>query len=333
MNYIFLSIAISSVLSLIIAPFIIKTMKKMQAKQTILHYVEAHKTKEGTPTIGGVIFLFGIVITCLFLFQGDHHLALVSIAVMLGYGFLGFLDDFLKIKFKQNLGLRAYQKALGQLGIALIVSFFAYNSGLVGSEIYIPFVDKYVDLGIWFIPFSIFVFLAITNSVNLTDGLDGLVGWTSLVFFVSFGVYLVLFLELQTSMGQSLLVQSELKNLIILTFSAIGGLLGFLAFNSYPAKIFMGDTGSLALGGLISAITLFTKNMLLVPLLYTVIVVSAVSVIMQVLHFKRTKKRIFLMAPYHHHLEKKGWNETKIVAIYIIVTIVLNAFVLSFITL
>jgi len=333
MNYIFLSIAISSISSLIFAPFVIKTMKKLQAKQSILHYVEAHKIKEGTPTIGGIIFLLGIVFTCLFLFEGNHHLALVSIAVMLGYGFLGFLDDFLKVKFKQNLGLRAYQKALGQFGIALIVAVYAYNSGLIGSEIYVPFVNKYVDLGIWFIPFAIFTFLAITNSVNLTDGLDGLVGWTSLVFFVSFGIFLITYLNLQTTMGASLLIQSELKNIIILIFSTVGGLLGFLAFNSYPAKIFMGDTGSLALGGLISAITLFTKNMLLVPLLYAVIVISALSVIIQVFHFKRTKKRVFLMAPFHHHLEKKGWNETKIVAIYIIVTIVLNAIILSFITL
>lgn len=331
MNSLFLSMVISFFSALIFTPFLFKILKKMQAKQSILHYVEAHKSKEGTPTLGGLIFIFGIIFSCIFMFSSSHHLATISIVVMLGYGLLGFLDDFLKVKYKHNLGLKPYQKAFGQFGIALIISIYAYTSNLVGGEIYIPFFNTYLNLRFWIIPLSIFVFIAVTNSVNLTDGLDGLAGWTSLVFFTSFGVFFYVYLQSQINNGLNLLMQNELQNILILVFATIGGLLAFLIFNSHPAKIFMGDTGSLALGGLISVITLFTQTMLLIPFLYTVIVISAVSVIMQVLHFKRTHKRIFLMAPYHHHLEKKGWYENKIVVIYIITTIITNALVFAFI--
>lgn len=331
MNILFLSMSLSFFSALIFTPFLLKILNKMNAKQSILHYVQAHKSKEGTPTLGGLIFIFGIIFSSFFLFTNNNQLALISLMVMLGYGLLGFLDDFLKIKYKHNLGLRAYQKALGQLGIAIIISIYAYSSNFVGSEIYIPFLNTYLDLGFWIIPFTIFVFIAVTNSVNLTDGLDGLAGWTSLVFFISFGIFLYLYVQNQINNGLSLLMQNEYQNLLVLIFATIGGLLAFLIFNSHPAKIFMGDTGSLAIGGLISVITLFTQSMLLIPLLYTVILISSISVIIQVFHFKRTKRRVFLMAPYHHHLEKKGLNENKIVAIYIITTIIINALVFAFI--
>lgn len=331
MNILFLSMSLSFFSALIFTPFLLKILNKMNAKQSILHYVQAHKSKEGTPTLGGLIFIFGIIFSSFFLFTNNNQLALISLMVMLGYGLLGFLDDFLKIKYKHNLGLRAYQKALGQLGIAIIISIYAYSSNFVGSEIYIPFLNTYLDLGFWIIPFTIFVFIAVTNSVNLTDGLDGLAGWTSLVFFISFGIFLYLYVQNQINNGLSLLMQNEYQNLLVLIFATIGGLLAFLIFNSHPAKIFMGDTGSLAIGGLISVITLFTQSMLLIPLLYTVILISSLSVIIQVFHFKRTKRRVFLMAPYHHHLEKKGLNENKIVAIYIITTIIINALVFAFI--
>lgn len=331
MNELLLSLFLSFIASLVFAPILIKLLKRFQAKQSILSYVQAHKAKEGTTTLGGLIFIFGIIVGCSIFFKDNHQLAMICLAVMLGFGLLGFLDDFLKIKYKHNLGLRAYQKALGQLGISIIIALYAYNSNLIGSEVYIPFFNTYIDFGIFYIPFVVFVFIAVTNSVNLTDGLDGLAGWTSLVYLLSFGIFLIFLLISQIQDGTSILFQSEYRNILVLVFSSLGGILGFLAFNSHPAKIFMGDTGSLALGGLISCVALSTKSLLLIPLLYFVIVVSAVSVIIQVLHYKRTRRRIFLMAPFHHHLEKSGWNETKVVAIYIIVTIIINALVLAFI--
>ena len=331
MEKILLGLISSAGIGLILAPVIIRIIHRFKASQTILHYVEAHKSKAGTPTMGGLIFILSTALACACLFSGHYKLALVALGVMCGYGLLGFLDDFIKIKFKQNLGLRAYQKAIGQLGLGLIVALFVYYNPLIGSEIIIPFTNTTIDLGFWIIPFTIFVFLAITNSVNLTDGLDGLASGVSIVYLLIFGIVVWLFSGIMADGGASILELSEYNNILILIFASIGGLVAFMAFNSYPAKIFMGDTGSLALGGLIASVSIFTRHVLLMPILGFVFVWSAVSVIIQVLHYKRTKRRVFLMAPYHHHLEKKGMNETKIVAIYIIITALIGCVYLCFI--
>ncbi|MGN1208089.1 MAG: phospho-N-acetylmuramoyl-pentapeptide-transferase [Christensenellales bacterium] len=217
-----------------------------------------------------------------------------------------------------------YQKIIFQVAISLIISLFAYSSEFVGSFIYVPFFNIEIDLGILFIPFTVIVFLAVTNSVNLTDGLDGLAGGVSLSYIASFAlIFYTIFASLK-NFGINPLLLEEYHNLFFVMASAIGALLAYLLFNSFPAKIFMGDTGSLALGGLIACLNIFTKQTLLIPILGIMFVVSSVSVILQVAKFKLTKKRMFLMAPFHHHLEKKGMHETKIVAIYIIVTIMVG---------
>lgn len=324
MDKFFLAITISFIVCLIISPLVIKITKKMKVSQPVYEYVDMHNKKSGTPTMGGIIFLIGIVITSFIFLQNEAKLSLVSLGVLLCFGLVGFLDDFLKIKHKQNLGLKPYQKIIFQIAISLIVSYFAYSSSLVGSSLFVPFFNIEIDLGVFYIPFTVLVFLAVTNSVNLTDGLDGLAGGVSLSYIVSFAIiFFTIFLSLK-NMGTSLVVLEEYRNLFFVMASAIGSLLAYLLFNSFPAKIFMGDTGSLALGGLIACLNIFTKQTLLIPILGVMFVVSSVSVILQVLKFKLTKKRMFLMAPFHHHLEKKGIHETKIVVIYIIITIMVG---------
>ena len=324
MNYYLICFLSCLGISVAIAPFIIFASKKFKASQTILHYVEAHKDKQGTPTMGGLIFIIAIMFTFCF-FTKNFQLATISIAVMLAYGILGFLDDFIKIRFKQNLGLRPYQKIIGQVGIAIIIAFYVYYSGLVGSKLIVPFTDIYIDLRWGIIPFIIFVYLAVVNSVNLTDGLDGLAGGVSCAYIIGFiGLLLVYGKEAMTSV-QAL----ENQNLLILSFCALGAIVGFLCFNVNRAKIFMGDTGSLALGGLLTSIAVFSRTTLLIPFVGVMFVISALSVCLQVLHFKRTKKRIFLMAPLHHHFEKKGVHENRITFVYIVITIAMSALVIA----
>ncbi len=324
MDKFFLAITISFIICLIISPLVIKTIKKLKASQPLYEYVDMHNKKAGTPTMGGIIFLIGIILTSFIFVSGQAKLSVVTLGVFLSFGLVGFLDDFLKIKHKQNMGLKAYQKIIFQVAISLIISFFAYFSGLVGSNIYVPFFNIELNLGAFYVPFTVIVFLAVTNSVNLTDGLDGLAGGVSLSYIASFAmIFYTIFLSLK-NLGVSPIILEEYKNLFFVIASSIGALLAYLLFNSFPAKIFMGDTGSLALGGLIACLNIFTKQTLLIPILGIMFVVSSVSVILQVIKFKLTKKRMFLMAPFHHHLEKKGMHETKIVAIYIIMTIMVG---------
>ena len=323
MERIFTAILISFAVCLLFAGPVLKAIKKFKAKQTILHYVKEHEKKAGTPTMGGILFLLGIFVSSLLLFTKNHSLALIVLVVMLGYGILGFLDDVIKIKFKQNEGLKPYQKIIGQVSLATIVSLFCYNSSYVGSGLVVPFVGAELNLGVFYIPFIIFVFLAITNAVNLTDGLDGLAGGVSLLYFVGFTFVLYLFLQDQINLGMGQAFIEEYQNLFIVCGASIGSILLYLIFNSHPASVFMGDTGSLALGGLIASMGVLSKMVLFMPILGLMFVLSAVSVSMQVLYYKKTKKRIFKMAPLHHHFEKSGMNETKIVAIYMIITAVL----------
>jgi len=324
MDKFFLLITFSFILCLIISPFVIKMTKKLKASQPLYEYVDMHNKKSGTPTMGGIIFIIGIVVTSILFIGFESKLSLVCLGVFLSFGLVGFIDDFLKIKHKQNMGLKAYQKVVFQLAIALIVSFFAYFNGLIGSTLYLPFVNLEIDLGIFYVPFTVLVFLAVTNSVNLTDGLDGLAGGVSLGYIVNFSVIILTIISSLKLLGTNSLIISEYTNLTLIMAASIGSLLAYLLFNSFPAKIFMGDTGSLALGGLIACLNIFTKQTFLIPILGVMFVVSAVSVILQVVKFKLTKKRMFLMAPFHHHLEKKGMNETKIVSVYIIITIIVG---------
>ena len=306
-------------IGLVLSPLILKLTRKIKMGQTILEYVEEHKAKQGTPTMGGIIFIFASILACLIIYTKDSSLGLISLATMFCYGLLGFLDDFIKIKYKQNKGLSAYQKIIGQLGIATIFAIYCYKSSLVGSEIYVPFVNTYIDLGWVIIPFIIFTFLAMVNSVNLIDGLDGLCGGVSFVNLLAFGVVILL-----SVLGFSGTQSIELTNLSYTSFALAGGILAFLTLNVYPAKIFMGDTGSLAIGGLLTAVAVLSKMELFLLIFGVLYVITAISDVLQVLYYKKTKKRIFLMAPLHHHFQKKGVHENKIVFVYILITTIVS---------
>lgn len=283
--------------------------RKLKFSQTILHYVKEHSGKSGTPTMGGIIFIFAGIIAYAFFSSGQDLYAWMSLVVMFAYGLIGFLDDFIKIKFHQNKGLSPWQKIIGQVAIAIIVALFVYFK--VGTSL--DFFGIKIDLSWGIIPFVIFVFLAITNSVNLTDGLDGLAGGVSSVYVLFFGLIL------------TTIATVEMQSLATVSFVMFGAILGYLAINTFPAKIFMGDTGSLALGGFIACISIFSGKVLLMPIMGFMFVLSALSVVIQVAYFKKTRKRVFLMAPLHHHFEKKGGHENRIVTIYIIVTSILSA--------
>ncbi len=311
-------------LTLIISPFVISFIKREKVKQTILHYVEEHKAKAGTPTMGGIIFLISISIVGLICFKGQSNLAKISLLIFVAYGLVGFLDDFIKFKFKRNLGLRAYQKIIFQLAISVAIGFFAYYNNNVGGVLIIPFTKITVDIGYWIIPLVAIIYLATTNSVNLTDGLDGLAGSTTLGYMLSFmGLMLVMLSGVLLSSSEVQL--EEYKNLMILASIVVGAMLSFLVFNCFPAKIFMGDTGSLALGSLVASVAVFSRMSLFIPILGLMFVASSVSVILQVAYFKLTKKRIFLMSPLHHHFEKKGVHEVRITMCYFAVTLIVGA--------
>ncbi len=322
----YLVFIITFAISMIFAPFYIKFAKKVKFGQTISEYVGEHNAKQGTPTMGGLIFILPTILVSIFFFKGQKLVPILCLAVFAAYALVGFLDDYIKIKFKRNLGLRPYQKIIFQLLIAIIVAVFAFRNPEL-SQIWLPFSKTRVNFGWLVIPYIVLVFLATTNSVNLTDGLDGLAGSVSFVFFVVMAFVAAFYIR---SAGEEYALQAQNLNLIF--YATSGGLLAFLVFNFFPAKIFMGDTGSLALGGLMSVVCVLNGTSLYIPIVGLMFVVSSVSVILQVLHFKRTHKRIFLMAPFHHHLEHKGMYETKIVFIYIVVTFILGlstVFVLS----
>ncbi len=309
------SACVALILTLILGKIFIPLFDRFKAKQTILKYVETHKEKNGTPTMGGLFFILPSAIT-FFIFGGlSGRLATVSVVIGLAFMLVGFLDDFLKIKFQRNEGLKPYQKIIFQLAIASLAGFFTYNNGL--TNFYIPFTNQSVDFDWLCVPFVALIFIAITNCVNLTDGLDGLAGGVSAVYLI----FLIILISLQTSIfdfDKTMLVEKE--KLCLLCFILVGGLLGFLFFNVNKAKVFMGDTGSLSLGGFLGAISIFSSNSLFIPILGIMFVMSGISVIVQVAYYKRTKKRVFLMAPLHHHFQLKGHSEVRISFCYALVT-------------
>lgn len=318
------ALIVAFLVSAVLLPFLIYVLKKEKIKQTILHYVDMHASKAGTPTMGGIAFILSICAVGLLFLRGEKSLGLMTLIVTFAYGLIGFLDDFIKFKFKRNLGLRPYQKIISQLIIAVAVAIFVYKSrDLVGGVLYVPFTRVQIDIGAWIIPFVIFIFLATTNSVNLTDGLDGLASGTTMAYLVTIGGVIVAQLSVRLA-GLNLAAVGEYTNLEAICAVGFGALLGFLLFNGFPARIFMGDTGSLSLGGLTACVAIFTRNSLYIPIIGLMFVLSSVSVIIQVAHYKRTKKRVFLMAPLHHHFEKKGISEVKIVVWYTTITLILG---------
>lgn len=319
----FLAFLCSFILSVILMPFIIKLFKRKNAAQTILGYVENHKDKNGTVTMGGVVFaITTLVLAFLFLkFDIEWFICLV---VSLFFGLLGFMDDFIKIKYKQNLGLRAYQKIIGQVGLSLIFAIFIFYFSSQKGLIFIPFTTKQIDIGFWVVPLVMLVFIATTNSVNLTDGLDGLAGTTSFLYIFFFTAITLIISSTIYQDGFIGKLTENVENISILSMLFAGSILGFLIYNTSKANIFMGDVGSLMLGGYISASACLIGQQFLILILGFCFVFSAISVIMQVFYFKLTKKRIFKMAPFHHHLQMSGLSEPKIVTIYSAFTICLG---------
>lgn len=299
--------------SLLLLIILLPLLRRLKAGQYILGYVKEHKNKSGTPTMGGLAFICAIIIAG-FCFSGLYRgKANLTFAITAGFMVVGFLDDFLKIYRKENEGLKPYQKILFQIAIASIAATYCYLNGI--TYLNVPFGGGYkFNIGWGIIPFVVFVFLACVNCVNLTDGLDGLAGGTSFAYLLVFGIMLAI-------------CKSDIA---VLPFIAVGALSAFLIFNVNKAAVFMGDTGSLALGGFIACISVFTENTLYVPILGIMFVISGISVILQVIYYKRTRRRIFLMAPIHHHFQMKGHTECKIVYSYVTVTFVIGLLCLLF---
>ncbi|MDF2520325.1 MAG: phospho-N-acetylmuramoyl-pentapeptide-transferase [Clostridia bacterium] len=307
-NLYIISLISAFVVSIVLGPILIPMLHRLKYGQTIrTEGPETHLKKKGTPVMGGIIFLAATAIVAL-AFSRDKDMLLVLSSTFL-FGLIGFADDYIKIVKKRSLGLRAYQKIIAQLLVALFVTYVASGVSQVGTSVLVPFTGKFWDLGIMYIPFIIFIIVGTVNSVNLTDGLDGLAGSVTVVVLGFFSV---------------VALASKHLGLLIFCGSLIGALLGFLRFNSHPAQIFMGDTGSLALGGAVATLAVVTKLPIFLVIIGAVYVAETVSVILQVGYFKATGgKRIFKMTPLHHHFELSGWAESKVVAVFIITAIIL----------
>lgn len=301
-----MAIVISFIVASILGPIIIPLLHKLKFGQNIrTEGPKSHFKKAGTPTIGGLIFIFATIITMFIMVGNPTDEAMVALYAFIGFGFVGFLDDLLKIIKKKNEGLTSGQKMILLLIVSGFLTWYAYK--YIGTSINIPFLDGQLNLGLFYIPFVVFYFAGVTNAVNLTDGLDGLA--TSVTVLVT------------TFLG---IVSYNLGHISLAIFcvALAGSLLAFLRFNAFPARVFMGDTGSLALGGAVAMIALILKMPLILVFIGIIYVIETLSVILQVASFKLTGKRIFKMAPIHHHFEQLGWSETKIVSVFSIITVV-----------
>ena len=303
MNYIFLAAAL--VLTAILIPVLIPLLKRMKFGQSIREEgPKSHLIKTGTPTMGGLSFIAVTILLSVIgvFFVDDIYKMLVQIIVTLGFALIGFIDDYIIVVKKNNAGLSSKQKFLAQIAVAVIIYIIMINwIPDIEAGIQIPGTDFFIPLGIFFVVWIVFWLVGFSNAVNLTDGLDGLSTGTSIIAFASF-----LVISLMTG-------ETEVA---LFLFILIGGLIGFLIYNKYPAKLFMGDTGSLALGGIIAIVSILLNNSLLLLIIGIVFVVETASVMLQVASYKTTGKRIFKMTPIHHHFELSGWNEWKIVIVF-----------------
>ncbi|MEH7333377.1 phospho-N-acetylmuramoyl-pentapeptide-transferase [Neobacillus drentensis] len=301
---IFFTIIMGFLVTVLLSPIFIPFLRRLKFGQSIREEgPKSHQKKTGTPTMGGIMILFSVVITTIVMtgkFSEPTVKTYLLLLVTLGFGLLGFLDDFIKVALKRNLGLTSKQKLLGQIIISVIF-YLVYKQNGFSTEVSIPFTDASFDLGWFFIFFIIFWLVGFSNAVNLTDGLDGLVSGTAAIAFGAFAV-------LAWSQSQ--------MEIAIFSVAVVGAVLGFLVFNAHPAKVFMGDTGSLALGGAIATIAILTKLELLLVIIGGVFVIETLSVILQVASFKTTGKRIFRMSPLHHHYELVGWSEWRVVVTF-----------------
>ncbi|TMN23493.1 phospho-N-acetylmuramoyl-pentapeptide-transferase [Lentibacillus cibarius] len=302
-----MTIAIAFLITVLLSPIFIPFLRRLKFGQSIRDEgPQSHIKKTGTPTMGGVMIIVSVVITSLIMVSKykaapvGYELWLL-IFVLVGYGLLGFLDDFIKVAMKRNLGLTSRQKMLGQVLIALIFyAILQYND--FATYIQIPGTSIQWELGWGYAILIVFMLVGASNAVNLTDGLDGLLAGTAAIAFGAFGV-----------LAWYGIPQNDVT---IFSLAAVGALLGFLVFNAHPAKVFMGDTGSLSLGGGIAAVAILTKLEVILVIIGGVFVIETLSVIIQVISFKTTGKRVFKMSPLHHHYELLGWSEWRVVTTF-----------------
>ncbi|MDE5413062.1 MAG: phospho-N-acetylmuramoyl-pentapeptide-transferase [Bacillaceae bacterium] len=294
----------SFLIAVILSPIIIPFLRRLKFGQSIRDEgPKSHQKKSGTPTMGGVMILLSILLTTVIIiskfltFTTEIWLLLF---VTLGYGLLGFLDDFIKVVMKRNLGLTSKQKLVGQLVIAIIF-YLGLRMLDFSTEIAIPATNLSIDFGWLYFPLIIVMLVGASNAVNLTDGLDGLLAGTGAIAFGAFAI---------------LAWNAEMFDVAIFCGAVVGAVLGFLVFNAHPAKVFMGDTGSLALGGAIAAVAILTKLEILLVIIGGVFVIETLSVIIQVISFKTRGKRVFKMSPLHHHYELSGWSEWRVVVTF-----------------
>lgn len=310
-------LGISFVLASFCGIFLIPFLHKLKFGQEIREEGPSwHKKKSGTPTMGGFIFIIAMAIAIfagwlgLKIFMPEKNLKgiFLMLGMALSFGVIGFIDDYIKVILKRNLGLTAIQKFSLQLIVSIVFTVWFVASGTVSTKIIIPFTGITFDFWYFYIPFTVIVMLATVNSVNLTDGLDGLA--TSVTIVIGF-FYMII---------------SNIRGcdaVAIYSSALLGGLFGFLIFNKYPARVFMGDTGSLFLGGAVCAMALYMQQPIVLIIIGFVYVMESLSVIIQVTYFKKTGKRIFKMSPIHHHFEMCGWSETKIVSAFVVATMLL----------
>lgn len=298
---------IGLVVSLVLGPIIIPILHKFKFGQNIRKEgPQSHLKKAGTPTIGGLIFLISIIVVMICMRYSLSDKAMIVLYGTLAFGVIGFLDDMLKIVHKDNEGLSAKQKFILQLLFSIALAVYGYK--VIGSDITFPFASFSIDLKLLYVPCAIIYYAAVTNAVNLTDGLDGLATSVTILVLTFFGIT-------SYRLGE--------PTVAVFCMGLTGALLGFLKYNAYKAKVFMGDTGSLALGGAIGTIALVLKTPLVVIIVGGIYVMETLSVIIQVTSFKLTGKRVFKMSPIHHHFEQCGWSEVKIVTVFSIITFIL----------
>ncbi|WP_152656476.1 phospho-N-acetylmuramoyl-pentapeptide-transferase [Oceanobacillus sp. CFH 90083] len=301
-----ITIAVAFLITVLLSPIFIPFLRRLKFGQSIREEgPESHKKKSGTPTMGGIMIVFSIMITSLIMGMrtdgGIGYELWLLLFVLFGYGLLGFLDDYIKVAMKRNLGLTSKQKLFGQIIIALVF-YFVLRGQDFSTVIAIPGTAVEFDIG-WFYAVLIIVMLVgASNAVNLTDGLDGLLAGTAAIAFGAFAI--IAWYGVPNDM------------VTIFSLAVVGALLGFLVFNAHPAKVFMGDTGSLALGGAIAAIAILLKLEILLVIIGGVFVIETLSVIIQVISFKTTGKRVFKMSPLHHHYELVGWSEWRVVTTF-----------------
>ena len=290
-------------------PFFIPALTRLKFGQSIRECgPKEHMKKSGTPTMGGLMMLLAIVVATMFWSKLTPEI-LIALVLTLGHGVIGFIDDFIKVVLKRSLGLKAKEKLLGQIFMAVALSYISINYLQLGTDIWIPFLDHKLELGYFYYPLLFFVLVGTTNAVNLTDGLDGLAAGTASIALIT---YMIICLYLNQ------------LDLAIFCAAVLGATLAFLKFNYYPAKVFMGDTGSLALGGFVAGVAYAMQMPLFIILVGLIYLVEVLSVMLQVSYFKATHgKRIFKMAPIHHHFELCGWSETRVVAVFSVVTAIM----------